>query len=459
MGSKPKLRPGKKKGRANSPPPGSKGAKASTSSRGGHKKTPSSGTEPAKRIRRSFSQQNLELHTEGALGERLGAALRVPRESGYVLTHAFHPYPGRFHPNLPREVLAAMGAGAEPKSLRVLDPFMGGGTALVEAMLLGHQALGNDLNPVAVMVARERTRPRTPAQAHRVNADARRIAGQVEELRREKHPPRASLAHQQRLAPHYQRHLLAEMMQWPRLIGQMDAGAEQETLRAVFSSAAVKFSNLASDSRQETPRPPTYPKGAVSRFLVEKCAELTRAQSVLLPRIPPRTPPARLLQEDARLLSSLADGEVELVLTSPPYPGTYDYHHQHLLRMDWLELDGSALLENEMGARRDASTDEAMGGWSRDLRAVLGTLARVLRPGGHLFLALGDWISSGHGVDGKTALLRAADAGPWRLAGAASMRRSPHSRHEQRAFAKRGKWEHLLYFVRERPEADQRPPG
>jgi hypothetical protein len=388
--------------------------------------------------------------------------------------------------------------------MRVLDPFMGGGTTLVEAQLRGLAVSGNDLNPIASLVARERTRPRTREQARRVDTEARRLAARVEALRGEKKPPRFHMRHQHSLAAHYPRHLLAECMQWFRLISALPEEDVRETLRAVFSSAVVKFSNLPSDSQAaresggrgggrigggrtggrtggkagEAPAAPSYPKGAVSRFLVEKCGELTRAQVELEARIPPGTPPVRLYTEDARLLPSLGWGEFDAVLTSPPYPGTYDYHAHHKLRMEWLELDGEALLEGEIGARRKEhsrapgeplaagaqsqgtagkgsgrpsgakSHGTAGSSWSAGFRDVLGTLARVTKPGGSLYLVMGDWISAGHGVDAAGMLTRLARGKGWRLESSASVRREVFSPREKKAYAKNGKWEHLLHFLR-----------
>ncbi|MEE8433480.1 MAG: hypothetical protein V3S64_01710 [bacterium] len=428
------------------------------------------GASSGEKRRRSFSQANLEARSEGPQGAMLATALSVPRESGYRLTHAFHPYPGRFHPALPRTVLRGMlqarrenGGGHDPTP-RVLDPFVGGGTTLVEAMLLGLPATGNDLNPVAMMVTRERTRTRNPTEAAAVEAEVRRIAEAVEALRREKNPPRANPSRIHRLTPHYQPHLLAELMQWLRLIDMLRPGPTRETLRAVFSSAVVKFSNLVSDSRPEAGPPPRYPKGAVTRFLVGKCRELTDAQRDLGERMPPRMPRPVLLEEDARLLPSVEADSVSLTLTSPPYPGTYDYHHQHQLRMDWLELDGSALLMGEVSSRRDMEGgafevgDAQKGGWSAGLRDVLRTLARVMRPGGRLVLAMGDWISNGHAVDAHNAIGRTAFPEHWSLDSSASIRRVEHSRLEKKAFGRRGKWEHLLLFTRGGEPPKPKPP-
>jgi hypothetical protein len=392
------------------------------------------------RARRSFSQKNLATRSEGPLGPLLAQALELPRESGYRLTHLFHPYPGRFHPRLPRLLLEETAR----KGQTLLDPFMGGGTALVEGMLEGLNVVGNDLNPVALLVARERTRHRTPQQAGRVLAEAERIAAVVESLKREKRPPRVLRPHLAQLAPEYAPHLFAEMLQLIRLIDNLPAGAERESLRAVFSSLAVKYSNRRSDTSDE-PKAVRYPKGAVSRFFVSKTRELLEAQIDLERASPHPRPRVRLLQEDARLLPSLGWGEVDCIITSPPYPGTYDYHEHHALRMDWLDLPGERFLTGELGPRREGSAES----WSAGMAGVFVTLARVLKPEGNLFVVVADWAAGGHGVDGAGQTTRLAARHGWRCASRSSVQREAFHREERAAFAKRGKWEHLLQFRRD----------
>lgn len=412
--------------------------------------------------RRSFSQKTLAVESEGPLGAELGDALRAAGASGYSLTHAFHPYPGRFHPFLVSKILGAVAPSLKAGSLKtealktgsgglVLDPFMGGGTTLVEAMRLGLATVGNDLNPVARLVARERTRPRTADEARLVEVEFGRLAAQVEGLRREKNPPRLDNPNLHRIMPHYQRHLLAEMLQWIRLIDTLREPDLRDTLRAVFSAAVVKFSNLTSDSRQVSAEPPRYPKGAVSRFLVMKGRQLAQSQATLAAHIPPGTPAPQLLSEDARLLSSLAWDACDLVVTSPPYPGTYDYHEHHRLRLDWLDLDGTPLARGELtpGRERPDEGERAPESWSAGFKDVLSTLARVLRPRGQVFLVLGDWISGGHAVNAGGLLTRIAKEAGWKLVSKAAAQREAHSPQERKAFTRKGKWEHLLHFERE----------
>lgn len=69
--------------------------------------------------------------------------------------HNFYKYPACFPPILASEVIKTF---TERGDL-VLDPFVGGGTAAVEAMLLGRRFLGVDLNDLAIHSSKAKTTP------------------------------------------------------------------------------------------------------------------------------------------------------------------------------------------------------------------------------------------------------------------------------------------------------------
>ena len=71
------------------------------------------------------------------------------------LTHGFYRYPARFSPQFARSVIEAF---TQPMDT-VMDPFMGGGTAAVEALGLGRRFVGSDLNSLSVFVTRIKTTP------------------------------------------------------------------------------------------------------------------------------------------------------------------------------------------------------------------------------------------------------------------------------------------------------------
>src|SRR5262252_10210187 len=73
--------------------------------------------------------------------------------------HSLHEvsYRACFKPQLPRFFIERL---TRPGDV-VYDPFMGRGTTLVEAALLGRVAFGNDINPLSVVMTRPRLNPPT----------------------------------------------------------------------------------------------------------------------------------------------------------------------------------------------------------------------------------------------------------------------------------------------------------
>ena len=69
------------------------------------------------------------------------------------LTHSFYKYPARFSPAFVR---AAIETFTESGDL-CLDPHVGGGTTLVEALAAGRDAIGVDISALAEFVARVKT--------------------------------------------------------------------------------------------------------------------------------------------------------------------------------------------------------------------------------------------------------------------------------------------------------------
>jgi DNA modification methylase len=66
------------------------------------------------------------------------------------LTHTFYRYPARFSPAFARAAIETFSGVGDV----VLDPFMGGGTTVIEAMVLGRQAVGSDINELATFLTR-----------------------------------------------------------------------------------------------------------------------------------------------------------------------------------------------------------------------------------------------------------------------------------------------------------------
>jgi hypothetical protein len=96
------------------------------------------------------------LKLTGRAIDRLDDALAA---SGYSYkagaTHNFYHYPARFSADIARAVIENFSAPGDV----VLDPFMGGGTSIIEGLRLGRRMIGVDINSLAHFVASVRTTP------------------------------------------------------------------------------------------------------------------------------------------------------------------------------------------------------------------------------------------------------------------------------------------------------------
>src|SRR5262249_3565888 len=131
-------------------------------------------------------------------------------------------------------------------------------------------------------------------------------------------------------------------------------------------------------------------RGIPSRMLSDRAEELARGLAALERRAPPGTPPPRIELGDARALGSIGDEGASLGLSSPPYPGTYDYAAHHDVRFAWLGMGARGFRKVQLGAHATEA-----GVWRADQRRFMAEIARVLRPGGRALLMVGDGVLDG----------------------------------------------------------------
>ncbi len=70
------------------------------------------------------------------------------------LTHWIYPYKGKFHPQMIR---ALMNVIKIKEGEVLLDPFVGSGTAVLEAQILGVNGIGIDISPLCVLISKVKT--------------------------------------------------------------------------------------------------------------------------------------------------------------------------------------------------------------------------------------------------------------------------------------------------------------
>jgi hypothetical protein len=335
---------------------------------------------PRPRRALSHAPGAITLHGPPALAEPLGDALALATSTDPdALTHGFHVWPGRMHRALAGRLIELL---APRPGAVVVDPFVGGGTVVVEALLRGHHAIGLDANPLSEKVVRVRARRTSPDDREAFRVLVRHLVERSLERVRERRPALAKLRgeHLVLYGPHTLKELAGLLEEIRALEGTPIDPADREAALVVFSSIVGKLSNKRADTAEDEVRK-RIRKGLSTELFERKAEELIARWAALAEAARGSRGSVLALTGDARALPDvLADvpgrPRADLVLTSPPYGGTYDYLAHHALRLDWLGLRDASFDRAEIGARRRT---HAVGDWDRELGEALAAMRGTLR--------------------------------------------------------------------------------
>lgn len=103
--------------------------------------------------KKSFRRKSLN-YSEN-LKELLSEDLDFHEKTSNYASHNFHSFPAKFPPQLPKKFILNL---TKPGDI-VLDPMMGSGTTILEAILNNRNAIGYDIDPLALKLTSVKTTP------------------------------------------------------------------------------------------------------------------------------------------------------------------------------------------------------------------------------------------------------------------------------------------------------------
>ena len=298
----------------------------------------------------------------------------LPQRERTKHVHRLHPYLGKFVPQLAEAFLRRY---AKPGDL-VWDPFAGSGTTLVEANAFGARAAGCDVSAFNCLLVRVKTASYDPAK---LLGDLAALA--VEDTAPDRVPGRVAAT--EYLERWFEPQALAELLAFRERI----AGTAYPELWRVVLSRAARSARLARHDDLDFPKEPVAreyfchkhrrvcrPVGEADKFLRRYARDaVQRVQQFADVRT---CADAAVIHADARAVDP--PEPVDLVLTSPPYPGLIDYHEQHAYAFELLALE-----------RRDGDEiGRGLPGYCEGVATVLRRAAAALNPAGKIVIVVND---------------------------------------------------------------------
>ncbi len=363
--------------------------------------------------------------TLAALRVLLQTDLDFHGANGRHSAHAWHPFPAKFPPQLPNHFIEQL---SEPGDV-VLDPMFGSGTTVLEAVRLGRNAIGCDIDPLARLIAKAKLQRLNPLVMSRVGREL------VEHARRsfsaERHRLEAALAERfdgrtRTFVNYWFRP--TQQLELVALLDAIECHAPRETwrfLHMVFSSTIIAKSggvSLARDLAHTRPHRvlDKKPKCAFDEF--EKRLKLMLAAGASAQPCGE----AQILPHSAEN-SGLPTASVDLVVTSPPYANNaIDYMRAHKFSLVWLGwkieelarirarcLGHDAKTPRQWSDLPDQCEDTivrlghvdqhkaaALRRYFGEMSAVMAEMHRVLKPGKAAIIVVGS--SNLRGIDVET---------------------------------------------------------
>jgi len=318
-------------------------------------------------------------------GETAVAGVRVPTFTNEFWTsaqraaHRLHEvsYRACFKPQLPRFFVERLTRPGEV----VYDPFLGRGTTVIEAALLGRRVVGCDVNPLSRVLCGPRLQP-PRLEELRARLDAIPFAADAEapsdllvfyhkDTLREIAALRRYLL-ERREPDHVDRWI--QMVAVNRLTGHSPGFFSVYTLPP-NQATSVTAQRKINEKRNQVP-PRRDVRAIVWRKSRQLLATLTASERAALAASEPR-----LLCRSSAHTPEIEASSVDLVVTSPPFLSVVDYAGDNWLRCWFVGVDAGEVPITM------ARTVEA---WQAAMAEVFAELFRVVRRGGFVAFEVGE---------------------------------------------------------------------
>lgn len=287
------------------------------------------------------------------LGVLLEGELNFHGEGTGYASHDLHAFAAKFPPQLPRAFIRGLTNPGDT----VLDPMMGSGTAVVEALLEGRRGVGLDFDPLALRVSHVKT---TPLDTEAVRSAGYKVITRAHSLiTNEERIDRALTSRFDErtkefidywFTPTTQRELMALML----ALQSVADPPVRRFLELALSSIIITKSGGVSRARDLAHSRPHLDSTKIPKNAIEQFSLRLRKNLFSIAALKLNGTIATLVAGDARFMP-FVDRTIDLIVTSPPYANAIDYMRAHKFSLVWFGesvSDLSRLRADYIGSER-----------------------------------------------------------------------------------------------------------
>jgi len=303
-----------------------------------------------------------------------GSWKQAPRGWGNNL-HKLAPYLGGYPPALAHYFVSRY---SDPGAT-VYDPFSGGGTTVLEALLMGREGIGNDAFPYAYVLSSAKSCPMTPT------AFSTYLKAKLREA--ESQPGDLALLDNEDMLVFFHEKTLDELLRL-RTVVKDDPSPEALFLKAVICGVLHGPSKmfLSLSMKDTTSSTTNYVRNYVATHglirpergvYASAMNKMARSTDGGLP-----DHHGTIHYGDARA-TPIRDESVDVIVTSPPYMSVLDYPWNNWIRLWWLG-------EDRLASRAKLTSTSVEKNYRRFMCDVCRELYRVLKPNSAAVIVVGD---------------------------------------------------------------------
>ena len=310
--------------------------------------------------------------------------------------HDLHPYPAKFIPQIPGSIISLLSSSGE----LVFDPFGGCGTTALEAIRLGRRALSLDANPIAALIGRVKTIKMDSEIYTELSVLNNFFKSVLNSL-----PPDTStfiekygkyapiIVNREKWFPDTS---FGELSYIKYKINQLGHPSVKDISFLILSRTILGASFQDSETRYKSVQRNIPIGETIKRFLREYEIVL---HSITANEFSARYGIAEFLISDIKKVGKniIEDESIDLIVTSPPYGNSMDYHLYHRFRLLWLGYDPVSFGNQEIGSHlKHQRESNGFDNYFNDLVQSINIMHRILKNGRYAAIVIGDSIYKGN---------------------------------------------------------------